>query len=74
MILVSKTRQEWPAFGFTIEVGRNEIKELPKEGADRIKRRIKDLVTAGLASVEKPEKADGSADVQNPVPGVSGDG
>ncbi len=76
MIINSKLKLVWPAFGFSIEVGRNEIAKLPEAGKERIKRRLMALTKAGLVEIEKPEKSEkpetksGDRGLQNPVPGV----
>ena len=76
MIIHSKLKLLWPAFGFAIQVGQNENVKLPEKGKEQIKRRLAALAKAGLVTFEKPEKpekSDGSGDVQNPVSGVSTD-
>jgi hypothetical protein len=70
VIITSDLKLVWPAFGFTIEVGRNEITKLPEAGKEQIKRRLMQLAKAGLVTIEKPETKGGDRDVQDPVPRV----
>ena len=71
MIITSTLKLVWPAFGFTIEVGRNEITKLPEAGKEKIKRRLMALAKAGLLTIEKPEtQSSGDRGLQDQVPGV----
>ena len=67
MIIVSTLKLVWPAFGFTIEVGRNEITKLPEAGKEKIKRRLMQLAKAGLVTIEKPETQSGDRGLQDQV-------